>query len=242
MATSGGMVYLRRTLGLQRAPMNLRASLGVAMAKVAVLMKSEGTLALTGAKLRRKGLFIENPDPDRLAVRTGMLRKGLTSASYTSGDRYVAVFGTKAEQVPLLELGGDVKPKGRALLIPTVNVLTPTGRYRDRWAAIMARGGLRALSKEEWNRLGLFTLRAKRKGTQGGWIAQRTWRKGESHAPKRGRGGRMRSTGRVTPLFLMRGAVHHAGRHMLGKALRKRIAPQAAAIVGQQVASGLVVN
>lgn len=237
-----GAVHLRRTLGLQRIPGNLKTSLGLAMAKVSVLMKSEGTLALTGAKLKRKGLFLENPDPDRLAVRTGSLRKTLVSASFQAGNKYVATFGTTAQQVPLLELGGRVTAKGKMLTIPTVNVLTSTGRYKDRWATIMARGGLGALTPKERKDLGLFVLKAKRRGTEGGWIAQRTWQKGQSHAPKRGRKGQMKSTGRVTVLFLLRRTVNIAARHMLSKALRKRILPKATLIVGRELAGGLVVR
>lgn len=226
---------LRRTLGLQRLSLELSSAMGRSMTKVALMMKDEGTLALTGAKLKRKGLFLANMDFDRLAVRTGTLRKTLTSSAFVSGNKYVSVFGSTAPQLPLLEQGGTVKAtRSKALLIPTVNVMTPTGRMRDRWASLMSQGSLRDAGKRE----GIFVLKNKRRGTTG-WLAQREYKQGMPKAV-RGRGGRMKSTANVKLLFLMRREVNVPGRRMLRKALQRKMLPQARAIVGREIEGGVV--
>jgi hypothetical protein len=217
-------LQLKRTLGLRRLPIDARSAMGRSMTRISMMMKDEGTLVLTGAKLKRKGLFLENMDPDRLAVRTGTLRKTLVSRSFSTGTMCVSVFGTTAEQIPILEKGGHIDAKGRALCIPTTNVMTPTGRLQDRWANLMAMGSLRDAGARE----GIFVLKAKRRGTQGGWIAQRI-------PNRKGKGKES-----VRVLFLLRKRVNIVARHMLEKAMKRQMVPKATAIIGAEIHGGML--
>lgn len=200
----------------KQLPLDLRRDTAEAALKSQLKMEEEVKRGHSG-RVRRVGLFYESAPGNVVATRTGTAVTSINGATFQRGDMVFAVVGTPVRYMLAQELGARIRPKrGRSLIVPTVYACTPTGRLKDKWAHIMAQGGLRSMGKAGWKAERLFVMRKKGK-SEGGWIAQRT---GDS-LPVRGRGGRMRSTQRPTLLFKLVSEVNIAARHVYGKALER---------------------
>lgn len=173
-----------------------------------------------GGKVRTKGLFRVSAPGNQIANRTGKAKQSVRSNVFRIPGAVIGVVGSPDPHVLYNEVGATITAKRGALVIPTVNVTTPTGALRGEWAGVSLR--------DVWKQRGLFILG--KKGKQGGFIARHI-----GSVYRDARTGRM--TRKSEPLFLLRKSVSIAARHMYGAVARK-IGPTIAALVKGQV--GLV--
>jgi len=196
----------------KQVPNALRTTTQQAALKAMLLIDADVKTKVFGGKVERKGLFYSSAAGNILANRTGESRNRISSSTFTRGNTVFAVVGSPDKHVLTNEVGGDIKPKGGgSLAIPTANMMTHTGRLKDKWAGVFAHGGWRDV---DWKKERLFIYRGK-KGSKkaGGWIAQTVY-KGGASSPKRGKGGRMKSAGSIVLLAKLVKVVHLAARHM----------------------------
>jgi len=208
----------------KQLPNTLRTNVQQAALKAMLLVDADVKQKVFGGKVERKGLFYSSAAGNALANRTDGSRNRISSATFMRGDTVLAVVGSPDQHVLTNEIGGDIKPKGSgSLAIPTVNMMTPTGRLKDKWAGLLA-SGWRGV---DWKKERLFIYRGK-KGTArgGGWIAQTVYKAGSS-TPKRGKGGRMKSAGTIVLLAKLVKVVHLAARHMFLASTRRVSKPVA---------------
>ena len=209
----------------KQLPNTLRTHSQQAALKAMLLIDADVKQKAFGGKVERKGLFYSSAAGNTLANRTGESRNRISSSTFMRGATVFAVVGSPDKHVLMNEIGGDIKPKGGgSLAIPTANMMTSTGRLKDKWAGVFAHGGWRDV---DWKKERLFIYRGK-KGSKksGGWIAQTVYR-GGSAAPKRGAGGRMKSAGSIVLLAKLVKVVRLAARHMFLASMRRTSAPVA---------------
>lgn len=216
--------YLRKTL-----PGDMRRALHRAAYVCAHEMRNDIVSNVFSGHVTRRGLFYESAAGNVLASReSNGARSRINADVVVRGNTVYAIAGTPDRYVLSNEVGATITPKsGRALALPTANMQTPTGRLKEEWASKLAGGGWRSL---DWKNEGLFTLRAKRGGKSGGFIARRVG----GGAPVRGARGRMKSTRRLELLALLVSQVNLPARHMLLYSAR-RVDPRVKAILGNAV-------
>jgi len=214
----------------KQVPNTLRTQMEQAASKAMFHIHNDVLTKSMSGKVHLKGMFYVSDPGNQLAARTGESRNRVTMESFSRGTTVFAVVGSPDKHVLMNEVGGDIHPKSaKSLAVPSKNMMTNTGRLKDRWAGVFAHGGWRDV---DWKRERLFIFRGK-KGTKksGGWIAQTVY-KGGSSTPKRGRGGRMKSSGSIVLMAKLVKVVHLAARHMFGTAAKRVEAPVAAMFNG----------
>jgi phage gpG-like protein len=205
-----------------------------AMATRAALLSERDLVqtAFNAGRPVRRGLFMEAPARFGLGARSGALRASVTSDVSKVGDDWIASAGTPLPYAQINEVGGTIRAKsGRALAIPTVNALTPSGDLSNRFSGL---GGNLRNARDPGGRK-LFPWRGSKAGTTGGWLAG-TRGKDAGTVVRDMATGRMKRGGLLILYFLLRKEVHVYGRYAV-RAARRRVDAQLTAEYGRTVQS-----
>lgn len=175
-------------------------------------------VALAGAKAERRGLFLEGRAQFALGIRSGHAVNSVSGNVFKRGDTWISSTGSPLAYVLMNENGGQITAKGRALAIPTVNALTPSGALNNRFSGL---GSLRQARDPGGRKL--FVWKGKRKGTDGAWLAG-TSGDGAGTVVRDTKTGRFKRGGRLVLYFLLRRSVQIPARYMFRNS-KRRIEP-----------------
>lgn len=183
---------------MRRLSSTQRAAGEAGIAQAALIMDRDlKETALNAGRPQRVGLFMQSRIGFALGVRSGLTAASVTTLIARRGATLEASVGTAEKHVLTNELGATVHAKGRALAIPTVNALSPSGALSNQFAGL---GSLRDARDKSGGPL--FVLK-----TRGAaWLAG----KGDGRRP--------------TLYFLLRASVEIPARYMFRNA-RRRVEP-----------------